>query len=451
MCIYESFVWVARGPNVVQQPKPCGDCWQCRENRINDYVGRAMCEAATSAKTCFITMTYAERDDLAHKIVTPRHFQLFMKMLRRAGHKVRYLVAGEYGELKGRAHFHALLFFEHVQPLQYRDKRGRLITRGQSPRYVDDYLPGTLPKDWGPFCDEIKSGALRHIREWPHGHVQVQWTATPRNARYVCKYLYAEDKNNAWFSLSKKPALGAEWFARKAAQARELGVMPSSFEYLPPGGGKKPCLMTGATRRDYLAAIGLTDQDRPRMSEWVQRTYDKYAKTRRIEELEAAETLRLRTEGFKLPEPEQPEPAPEGRTAWCYSDRRAEEAAAEVDPNHKWEYPFCDWTPLVGAGYGTSPRKGRPEFFSKDRIYNPKPRAAPRSVCGSGNLRRREGPPRSGGRNSAGCGVWPGAYPEYFQGSSVGRAGTAPDEAPAHAEAEGAAGWGARAAEYAGS
>lgn len=312
MCLHQNFVWVQRGPDVVKQPKPCGDCWQCRENRINDYCGRAMCEASTSKHTCFITMTYAPREDLAHKVVTPRHFQLFMKLLRRAGHKVRYLVTGEYGDLKGRAHFHALLFFEHIQPLQYRSKRGKLITRGQTPKYIDDYLPGTLPRDWGPFCQEVSNGKLRHIREWPHGHVQVKWNVTERNARYVCKYLHAENKLNAWFSLSKKPAIGAEWFARKAAKARELGVLPSSFEYLPPGGrpGKK-YLCTGATRRDYLAACGPTDADRPRMSEWVQRTYDKHARNARMIEVEAIEKIVLRVDGLPpITDPDEDEITP---------------------------------------------------------------------------------------------------------------------------------------------
>lgn len=225
-----------------------------------------MAEASTSAVTATVSLTYAPREDLADKVLQPRHFQLFMKLLRRAGHKVRYLVAGEYGELKGRAHFHALLFFQHLEPLG---------DRGTVPGY------GTHD---APFCREIPQKRMVHIREWPHGHIKVDWSASEKSARYVCKYLLADNKNNAWFSLSKKPTLGAAWFARKAALARELGVLPSSFEYLPPGGSRnKTYLMTGATRRDYLDAITQDDADRGKMSEWVQKTFDK-AQLRRVRE-----------------------------------------------------------------------------------------------------------------------------------------------------------------------
>ncbi|XZQ27849.1 rolling circle replication-associated protein [Rhodobacter capsulatus] len=244
---------------------------------MNDYVARALAEASVSAVTATVTLTYAPRDDLADKVLHPRHFQLFMKLLRRAGHKVRYLVAGEYGDLRGRAHFHALLF-QHLLPLErYRCSDGQVYDL--PPDQFSDlsvidrvqrglpavYNPGHLfdPQTSQPFSRQIPQKRMVHIREWPHGHIKVDWSASEKSARYVCKYLLSDNKNNAWFSLSKKPALGAAWFARKAALARELGVLPSSFEYLPPGGSRnKTYLMTGATRRDYLDAITQDDADR---------------------------------------------------------------------------------------------------------------------------------------------------------------------------------------------
>jgi len=259
MCIHPSNVWVQRGPNYEQIPVPCRKCWRCKQNRVNDYVARAMAETSVSAHTCTITLTYAPRDDLADKILQPRHFQLFMKLLRRSGHSVRYLVAGEYGTLKDRAHFHALLFFQYVAP-----------GNGITPAY------GTHD---AAFCRDIPHKRMVHIREWPHGHITADWSGTEKSARYVCKYLLADDKNSAWFSLSKKPALGAEWFARKAQAALIHDVLPSTFEYLPPGGSKdRPYLLTGASRRDYLNAICVDPAKRERMSEWVQKSFDKYRK-----------------------------------------------------------------------------------------------------------------------------------------------------------------------------
>ena len=264
MCITPNHVWIERGPKWEQQPVACRQCWRCKQNRVNDYVARCMAESSVSAHTCCLTLTYAPRDDLADKVLTPRHFQLFMKLLRRAGHEVRYLVAGEYGSLKGRAHFHALLFFTHVAALP----------------------AGVPPASYGsnsPFSRDIPHKTNVHIREWPHGHVRADWGSSEASARYVCKYLLADDKNNAWFSLSKKPALGAAYFAQRAKKAKDLSVLPSTFEYIPPNGDRaKTYLMTGATRRDYLNAITQDPALKSRMSEWVLKTFEKHERARAL-------------------------------------------------------------------------------------------------------------------------------------------------------------------------
>lgn len=269
MCISPNSVWVQRGPKWEQQPVACRQCWRCRKNRVDDYVARAMAESATSSEVCVLTLTYAPRDDLADKVLQPRHFQLFMKLLRRRGHKVRYLVAGEYGSLKDRAHFHAILFFT------------KLVGARRAADYNADHLAD--PETSAPFSREIPQKRMCHIREWPHGHVTADWSRSEAAIRYVCKYLLADDKKSAWFSLSKKPPLGAAWFAEKAEKAREYGVLPRTFEYLPPGGDRaRPYLMTGATRRDYLAAITTDPADTPKMSEWTRKTFDKHHLAREI-------------------------------------------------------------------------------------------------------------------------------------------------------------------------
>lgn len=283
MCISPSFIYVQRGPNQIKQPKPCGVCWRCKKNRINDYTARALCEASTSAHVATVSMTYAPRHDMADKVVEPRHFQLFIKLLRRAGHKVRYLVAGEYGDLRGRAHFHAILFFEHLVPLEYENEHGEWITRGIPAQYKDDYPLGKTQED-APFSDLIPHKRMVHIREWPHGHIEVDWSASEAAIRYVCWYLQLPEKHNAWFSLSKKPPLGAAYFAQRAERFRKSGLLPQGFEYVPPGGDKaKTYLLTGASRRDYLNAITQDPKDLPRLSKWVAKTFEKHEKARVIE------------------------------------------------------------------------------------------------------------------------------------------------------------------------
>ena len=237
----------------------CGKCGRCIQRHINDYVGRSLAEASLSRAALCITLSYRNdfdggRYDLADKVINPHHFQLFMKRLRKGGHKCKYLVAGEYGELKGRAHFHALIFFRDKVP------------------------------EWPelPVGDDGKPARV-HIDQWPHGHVTIDWHIDHRAARYVCKYLHKDLQKGTgqrWLSVSKKPPLGAEWFAHKAANHIRQGVFPTSFQYNPPGAkpGQKH-LMQGAIRRDFIAAIlegwnGMPPLDRA--DEWVRHAVERY-------------------------------------------------------------------------------------------------------------------------------------------------------------------------------
>lgn len=258
MCITPSYFWLEVGPNWEKIPKGCGHCWRCHANKLNDYVGRSLCEAAYSTWTVAVTLTYADKPerakDLAHKVITPRHFQDAIRALRKRGHKIRYLVAGEYGDLKGRAHFHAVLFGSGDKP-------------------------------------EIPEKENCNVEWWPHGHIFADWSADERALRYVCKYIM-KDRKNGWFSLSKKPTLGHEFFQHKAEVMVEQGAMPRSFEYLPPAGHRgRPYLMTGATRRDFLLAlVDETKRQRPvdmcKLSEWVRRVLEKLDRDRAVRLLE---------------------------------------------------------------------------------------------------------------------------------------------------------------------
>ena len=225
---------------------PCGGCWQCLKDRINDFVGRMLCEASESMATVAITLTYRdcpEREiDFAHQKIYPRHFQLFVKAMRKAGHKIRYFVAGEYGKEKGRAHFHAILFF-------YPSKR----------------------KPHPPIWEQEKN---IHIDAWPHGHVFCDWQQSERTLRYVVKYLLKEaDRDQLgqirsisgdpkalidWHSMSKRPALGMAYFEKLARRQIEYKVPPNSFAYMAPGADankKRKFTMQGATRRDYCLLV----------------------------------------------------------------------------------------------------------------------------------------------------------------------------------------------------
>lgn len=214
------------------------------------------------------------------------------------------------------------------------------------------YNPGHIkdPETSAPFSLQIPQMDMVHIREWPHGHVKVDWAFSERAIRYVVKYLLSDDKDNAWFSLSKKPPLGAAFFAAKARQARELGVIPSSFNYLPPGGDReKPYMMSGATRRDYLNAITQDEADRPKMSEWVLKTYDKHARARLIQELETVPFDEQNARFARWAEDREDRDA-SMRLARAYRHER--EIAIMLEQHPAWRREGGKWVPYMGGKDG---------------------------------------------------------------------------------------------------
>lgn len=80
-----------------------------------------MHEARLYDHNIFVTLTYDEDHLPADGSLIPRHLQLFIKRLRkaaatsgtvlqRAGRGIRFFASGEYGDVSGRPHYHALLF-----------------------------------------------------------------------------------------------------------------------------------------------------------------------------------------------------------------------------------------------------------------------------------------------------------------------------------------------------
>lgn len=94
---------------------PCGKCYECKARRVSGWSYRLMKEAERSTSAFFITLTY----DTLNVPMTKNNmmtlwkpdFQNFMKALRKLNHeKIKYYVAGEYGEQTMRPHYHIILF-----------------------------------------------------------------------------------------------------------------------------------------------------------------------------------------------------------------------------------------------------------------------------------------------------------------------------------------------------
>jgi hypothetical protein len=173
----------------------CGSCSWCRSNRQNDFVGRCLAEQKMSQNTLALTLTYRGTgvDTVTLFYVD---VQQMLKHLRNDGYSVRYICAGEYGEKKGRAHWHIVLFF-----------------KGSAPE-----LPLASRVIW---------------KYWPHGHVYAQHPDAS-GFKYLMKYTLKDDTQRGFqkvLRVSKKPPLGASYFAQLAQDMVSQRLAMHSPEY----------------------------------------------------------------------------------------------------------------------------------------------------------------------------------------------------------------------------
>lgn len=90
---------------------PCNNCMGCKLERSRQWSIRMMHEARYHPQNCFLTLTYNDESVPQNFGLDLRHFQLFMKRLRRSlDQKIRFFACGEYGDLNGRPHYHAIIF-----------------------------------------------------------------------------------------------------------------------------------------------------------------------------------------------------------------------------------------------------------------------------------------------------------------------------------------------------
>lgn len=195
---------------------PCGQCIGCRLEYSRQWALRCVHEASLHDHNCFLTLTYAPEHLPRDGGLDKRHFQLFVKRLRkRSRAKLRYFMCGEYGEFK-RPHYHACLF-------GYQPPDAQLW---KSTDTGDLYTSEFLSDVWGKGFVTI--GAL-----------------TFESAAYVARYCLKKIKGEAakneyervdpetgevfdiqpeYAGMSRRPGIAAEWYKKFQSD-----VYPSDF------------------------------------------------------------------------------------------------------------------------------------------------------------------------------------------------------------------------------
>lgn len=110
---------------------PCGHCLGCRQDQSKEWANRLLLEMQYTDSAYFITLTYDNEHihpsydaetGLCNGLFTldKRDIQLFIKRLRKRfeNDKIRYYIAGEYGDNTARPHYHGILFGLHIDDLK---------------------------------------------------------------------------------------------------------------------------------------------------------------------------------------------------------------------------------------------------------------------------------------------------------------------------------------------
>lgn len=186
---------------------PCAQCVGCRLERSRQWAIRCIHEASLHDDNCFITLTYNDDNLPPDNSLNYRHFQLFMKRLRFCFpfQKIRFYMAGEYGEQFGRPHFHACIF-----GLNFDDK----VLLRKSPSGSMLY----------------RSSVLEEL--WTYGYSSIG-DVTFESAAYVARYIMKKITGNnsathyegvdtstgevitrtpEFNKMSLKPGVGAGWY-----------------------------------------------------------------------------------------------------------------------------------------------------------------------------------------------------------------------------------------------
>jgi hypothetical protein len=266
---------------------PCTKCYQCKEDRKNSLIGQCIAEQHVSDVTLAVTLTYAnanklfERDygippfDIPQELYEKMYSyasancaaldykdpQNFLKRLRYyTSARVRYIISGEMGELKGRAHYHAVLFFKD------RDR----CTMKSDCRCSKCFLEGT----------QVELEKRMWFKPWIHGKVFFQ-EPDYKGFQYLLKYALKDEGYGTRNAMMSKGVyrktqvesygnkyyqdgttkiiegpLGHDYFQAMAKEMAEKGIPIQNYMYEFDGvykrnGKRRKFAMTGATKKNF--------------------------------------------------------------------------------------------------------------------------------------------------------------------------------------------------------
>lgn len=188
---------------------PCGQCIGCRLERSRQWAMRCMHEAQLHEKNCFITLTYDNTHLPSDGSLHYKDFQLFIKRLRKkfGNSRIRYYMAGEYGENFGRPHFHACIFGHdfHDKKLWKRSPSGAMLYRSEDLELLWPFGYSSI----GDVNFESAAYVARYIMKKVTGHnSKAHYTETNPETGEITT------RKPEFNKMSLKPGIGYDWYKK---------------------------------------------------------------------------------------------------------------------------------------------------------------------------------------------------------------------------------------------
>lgn len=184
---------------------PCGQCIGCRLERSRQWAIRCVHECSLHEQNCFITLTYDNAHVPPSGSLNVKHYQDFMKRLRYEykSKTIRFFHCGEYGEKKGRPHYHAILFGH-----DFEDKELHSRNYQGDPVYTSEALTRLWGKGHclvGAANFETAAYVARYITKKVTGHLAEEHYERVDEAGEV------HTLKPEYTTMSRRPGIAADW------------------------------------------------------------------------------------------------------------------------------------------------------------------------------------------------------------------------------------------------
>lgn len=143
---------------------PCGHCRACRIARSREWYTRIFHESLSYEDMLFVTLTYDDVHLPKDGELEKEELVKYIKRLRGRleGRKIKYYCCGEYGDDKGRPHYHCILFNvgwkDCVKGYKVR-RKGWYLKGGE---VYDSWKKGSV------VCGDVEIDSIRYVTDYIH-------------------------------------------------------------------------------------------------------------------------------------------------------------------------------------------------------------------------------------------------------------------------------------------